>query len=1357
MADPASARTLIVNMHLGGWLVSSCARIMLPSWRLLAAALVAGWLSPAAFAIDLASAIAPPVPPVADGRPLTVRITWGGGQPRAWTGRIAIVDASAAAEPVPWRTLSVEPDAAAFAHEQANAIEVHQPRPITSDGIELSARDFRGRRLVATLRPVGATTAPIAIDVPLADLLGKPVSEPLDDAGNRFTAKIASGDMLRVTLGDAVGDPAAMSREVVRRPGDRVRMTVAPLLMAKADSGLPVVLAMRLKPTGEGAQVAAQETVLTPLEVDATAAGPQPIRYQSVTFDVVLPSVEGAYEIELEAMERSSLRWTRPLASRTVQIVAIADTVADGPATAEWKVLYELDPGSPKLHERLRRLPGMGLPSMPLPAVPLPSMSLPAMSLPSIPRPSVPLPKLPAVPVPSVPSLSSMVPRLGGLLAVGHSRVEPHPLGPMLRLPPGDESGRPSWEGVVVANAEPGRPHVVEIEFPSDQDAAVGVAVVEPDAAGAKVVCRHAGGFHVRRAPGASRLGTYRFAFWPTTRQPLLVIANAERGAALFGRVRVLAGPARLPVAEASALGGGRRLQAYVSDPALSEFGGRDRTVRDGAGAVSDWRSHFEATQHLVEHLRARSAAGAVVTVYAEGAATWPSAALRQAPRWGSGTAADTGLDPAPKDLLELLCRSCGREGLRLLPAVVFDAPLPAVEAVLARGGTDATGILCVGRDGRPRRTSDHGGLHYNILDPRVQDAVAEVVAEVVGRTRDAAAVDGLAVVLTSTGWLHLPGVAWGLDDATFTRFLADMKLEEPPAAANRFAARAAVVEGPLRAEWLEWRSARTTAFWKRLADVVAQGSVDRPARTLAVIPTTLLSSGELAARFRPTLAAESHPGDVLREIAFEPARFATDPRVVYVVPQVRSSGASLAADSATAAANLALAAPVSPRRGAVLFGEPRLLDLADVVSHGPFSSAVVSGPVRIDAAATFAEQDRSLAEAHVAADLGVVFDAGLVRSLPAEPWVSRQAVEALPAEPFEIMGGAPAPLVVRSRQVGGRTWLHVVNGAASPLTATVAIDRQPLGVVDAVTGTRLPLAGTTVTVPVEAWGMRGLWVEGSVRVTAAQIGYEPAVHEAIVTRVAQLKDRRKTLEMPVPIDVLDNPSFELGSDVSSSGATRPSLPGWEIVEARRGLLEVVAGREPQGGRAASFTSANGLSTLRSNPFTRPASGRLSIAAWLRIREGDSQPPLRIALEGDENGREFYRFAAIGGLAGGRPLGTQWTQFVLQVDDLSDAGLKSLRVRFDLLGPGTVEIDEVRLFDLAFDESQRVQLTRMLTVLDQRLAAGDVGGCLVDLAGHWPRYLEAFVPEQAAVEAAAQEAAAAKAAMGRPAKTKWWK
>jgi hypothetical protein len=91
------------------------------------------------------------------------------------------------------------------------------------------------------------------------------------------------------------------------------------------------------------------------------------------------------------------------------------------------------------------------------------------------------------------------------------------------------------------------------------------------------------------------------------------------------------------------------------------------------------------------------------------------------------------------------------------------------------------------------------------------------------------------------------------------------------------------------------------------------------------------------------------------------------------------------------------------------------------------------------------------------------------------------------------------------------------------------------------------------------------------------------------------------------------------------------------------------------------------------------------------------------------------------------PLSAAWSQFVLQVDDLPTRGLDSLRVRLDLLGPGAVEIDEVRVFDLAFDESQRVRLSRILSVAEERSAAGDVGGCLVELDGPWPRFLRSHV------------------------------
>jgi hypothetical protein len=139
----------------------------------------------------------------------------------------------------------------------------------------------------------------------------------------------------------------------------------------------------------------------------------------------------------------------------------------------------------------------------------------------------------------------------------------------------------------------------------------------------------------------------------------------------------------------------------------------------------------------------------------------------------------------------------------------------------------------------------------------------------------------------------------------------------------------------------------------------------------------------------------------------------------------------------------------------------------------------------------------------------------------------------------------------------------------------------------------------------------------------------------------------------------------------------------------------------------------------------------VSVAVWLRILDGDPQPPLRLALEGVQDGREYYRFAPVGGLAGGKPLTSGWSQFVLQVDDLPARGLESLRVRFDLLGPGSIEIDGVRVFDLAFDESQRVQLSRRLSVMEQRLAADDVGSCVVELDTYWPRFLTAFVSDDA--------------------------
>lgn len=1274
-----------------------------------------------------------------DARPVSLRVQWGGGKPQAWSGSITVVAAPPGVLPE-WRTICTEPDAAALVHEADGAIIVHQSRPVATDGVELSIADWRTARLRVRLAAAAGGQPETTVDVAVADALAAAVQQPLDGDGNRLVIRQASGDALRVMIADAAGAPPGQA--ALRRPGDRVRLRVDPLLPVRTDHAGRYELRVRLLAGLKGETHDAQVVPVVPREPRGAADGDRRLtRCEPVEFEVTLPAREGTCDVELQAVEVGSLRWARPLASRTIQVVAVADRPLKAPA-AEWKIVHEVDPGSPRLHERLRRLPGAGLAQVGMPSIPLPAFTRPNVALPNVPLPNVPLPKLPGV-----PAVSAMVPRFSGLLVAGHSTVEPHALGPMLLLPPAKAASEPSWEGIVIAGVQPGIPHAVEIDYPSDQEAVVGASVLELDAAGALVEVRHAGGFEVRRDPyaGGVEVRRHRFVFWPTTRNPLIVVSNpSTRRPATIGKVRVLAGPSRLPAASGASVvahGAGRQTFALWPTPDFTAWGGAERVDETTGRGFADWGTHLTAIRHSAEWLSARGATGALVAVYAQGAAVWPSAVTRQAPRWGSGAAAEDGLDPQAKDLLGLLGRVYAGAGLRLVPGMAFDAPLPALETMLAGGGTDTVGIVCLGRDGRPRRTPH--SPHYNILDSRVQQAVEAQVRELAIRLRGTPAVDGVALLLAHDGWLHLPGAATALDDVTFTRFLESIGTQEPAAEGDRYARRAELVEGPLRDMWLEWRADAVAAFHARLAAVLAEAD---PRLVLHIVPTTLFAGGDLAARFRPRLGTDAAAGDVLREAGLDPLRSTAHPQVVFSMPHVHTAADGLVDRGLAAAANLAPAiadaARSARRRGLAIVEQPVSFDARPLASHGPFGAATPAGPCPIHAVPTAAEAGRPLAEALIAADAEVVFDMRLALAELAPADAGTTAFTALPAGQVSAVPDVPAPVVIRLLPHGaGATWMRVINAGAAPGRIRIGMEGRPAGVVDVVDRSRIELGPDGVaTVPIGPWGMRTLLVDGGVTVRSARIEYDEPVAAAVAARIQDLRRRRAALEMPQPLDVLDNPGFEVGPEtlgaVVTDAGRAGAVTGWELVEQRRGTLDLVPGVRPPGtgggpGRGLAFSSMNGLASLHSNPFPPPPTGRVSVAVWLRIEDGAPQPPLRIAVEGLHDDREYYRFAAVGGLAGGRPLTPEWAQFVLPVDDLPTAGLESLRVRFDLLGPGRVLIDDVRVLDLAFEESQRVQLARLIARFEQSLATRDIGGCVVGLDGHWPRFLTEFVSDAA--------------------------
>ena len=93
--------------------------------------------------------------------------------------------------------------------------------------------------------------------------------------------------------------------------------------------------------------------------------------------------------------------------------------------------------------------------------------------------------------------------------------------------------------------------------------------------------------------------------------------------------------------------------------------------------------------------------------------------------------------------------------------------------------------------------------------------------------------------------------------------------------------------------------------------------------------------------------------------------------------------------------------------------------------------------------------------------------------------------------------------------------------------------------------------------------------------------------------------------------------------------------------------------------------------------------------------------------------------------AGGQavPILPQWGRYVSQVNDLPLEGLTSLHVRFDLMGPGEVWIDNVQLYHLLFSRAEMVELSKLITLADVKLQSRQIGDCLQLLDGYWPQFL----------------------------------
>ena len=1280
---------------------------------------------------------------------LRLRIAWGGGAERTWRGVVRLSNGSLSEV----RPLGIEADEPGTIWLESDGdgrtVAIRQRAPRAYDGLDVLVTADLNARLTIELE---AVDEPQPEDNPLTPSLSSNAVNLQPAAGEKKQIRPAEAPnkSLELALQDLISDSHKTQLDstknrlvVMRSPGDRLRVQFERdnLVFAPRDvfqlSIQPHLLGL---PAGTPIRVKAQ---LVPVHLD----GPVPKdRLWSKEFDAItpdnnsgteakalevqLPETQGVYDlsiavIDTRLMER--LPWKKPLAERKVQFVVIDAGQPATPASADaamTKVL-EIDPANPRWFDRVANLP----------------------LLPSQRR---------------------------GPLGSGEAARWEHPtLGPMIQLgksarakPAEEAADNVAWESYPLPISELGQPHILELEYPSDVPQALGISIVEPNAAGAVMPIGLDSGVYVvdEQADEPPVILKHRLIFWPRTKSPLLLATNRGEGApAVYGKIRVLslAPPVQfgmLGLAQKSsghlprALGAGggssdselasrgRLYAGYLDRPLFVEnFSAPESMDQYNKRSLDCWVTFYLGSQRLVEYLNHVGYNGLVMSVLADGSTIYPSTRLESTPKHDTGVFYATGQDPVQKDVLELVFRVFDREGLTLIPAVEFGAPLAELEKLKRQGPAEAVGVTVIGADGRSwvDRNAPEQGLapYYNPLHPRVQEAMLGVVRELAERYRQHPSFGGLAVQLTANGFAQLPGADWGYDDDTVSRFATDASLDREDRQRliahndRRFAVRAGLLRGKLKQVWLEWRAEQLAALHRRMQGVV-NGE-------LLLLGGSLFESPTAQRGLQPALPRRSGIDDVLLEFGLRPRLYNAGSGITLVRPY------RIGLPDVTGPRGVETELNVSPDvdqlfsssgggAAALMYHSPIRTRLESFDEQSPFGKANTYTWLVSQFSPSGSYNRRRFVHSVAVQDVQSIFDGGWLLPLGQENALADfiRTYRQLPARPFVALEESSEPVTIRTLAGEGQTQVYFANDSPWRVQVKLNVEASPQVQLERIGPVRKlpPLVheageGTTWTIELQPYDLvAAKFTAEKVRLTRPRVSLDPSVQDALARRIGDLSTRVAALVNPTPLPVLENPGFE-------AAPVGDKIPGWTVDRAANSAAEIVAHEHYHGKQSLRLSSRSARTSVRSAVIDPPATGRLSVALWLKTADKTRQPKVRLAVEGRIEGADYYRFAAVGGDNPAQtPLGEDWAQYIYQVDDLPSKGAAELRVRFDLMAAGEVWIDDVQVFDLGFAENERVELSKLVSLAEYKRSVGQYSGCLRLLDSYWPQFLVKHVP-----------------------------
>lgn len=1156
--------------------------------------------------------------------------------------------------------LGLNPDDNVTVSIAGSRLRVHQFSPGTYNGCDVRVHSNLDAKLALEFTSVENPSVRWTQQATLRELIETSPTYELDEH-NRLAVQRTPADELRVEFAQDRLIFAARSTTQLRvRP-------IATGFSPSAEGKLRIGIRTNL-------QEAATELAEVPVKSDA-AGEIQPMD----SIPITLPATEGVYWWELTLVEnqkRGPFTSERTVRTRQIQFIALdPNPAAELRTTGDWQEVFAIDPTRPDRWTMRRQLNQLKLPT-----------------------------RYPAL--------------LGSGVAtevVGQQA--------MVQLAP------KGWQAIPLPIDEPNVPYILEVEYVASRPLSLGLSLLEPNALGVIPSMGVDSGIWIpsstvhATADANPTIERHRVSFWPSTKTPYVILANHDQQrTAVFGKVRLLSGPRRLAsnaASEQPAPRGGRERLLFLERPTFAQALNAAQALDPAHNQLlDDWTTIHTAADRLVQYLQANGYSGLAMTIAADGTSIYPSHELHPTPRWDGGAYYSTGQDPLRKDVVDLLFRMFDRAGLKFLPIVEFTSRFPDLESQRSEGLPAPFDLVDV--NGRSWGT-DSGQQHrapYNPLHPSVQTELSQVIDELTARYGRYTSFAGVGVGINGRSVVAFPDETWGWDEATVQQFTAEQGISAQifrNASSTNFRQQILTAYGDA---WRVWRAKQLSAVFGRMQTVVGRSA---PHAKLYLIPLDEMKNVVPLRTIAEVIDAAPKVGELDR-MGIDAAGLSEFSGIVLlnsvaVGPAGSREGADPNRSDATNPA-------VLPAASAFFEHASSWAHFEQFEQKNPLSSLLPI--IRMQQLTPGGGWNRRrYASALAKEDCMLLIDGGATLPLGQESATAQWSdiFLSLPNQSFETVQPKEdrmnSPLVVRQHRSAQQSYFYAVNNSPWTIDGEIDISGASLETLRSLDARPLTLIRgqgfARLTIALPPFEIMAAVVDSQAEVVDFRTQLPSQSGVQMQREIQDLKSKLTQVNPGSPKSLLENPSME-------AIEREAVLTGWRTdVHQRHVLLD--SAHAYDGATSLSMRSDGDVVGIRSNYFSTPQTGRISVAVWVRVEGTGQQPSLQISIESaavDADGSQTVELT----LAEQTEGSDEWRQLVAHFDSLpSDA--REVRVGLDLRGPGEIWIDRVEIHDRWLDKSEVQSLKQLLNLASYKLQEqGDAIGCLRILESYWPRFVD---------------------------------